>query len=145
MANLTALGTPSKTVFLNDPDSHGLHIAFDVKAGDIIKKGMPVKLTGDDEIGVVIGDGTDNHAIIGYAIQNGVGGDQVTVAVRGYAVVWAASKTANAVGPVFYTGLDSVDPLYSNYEDTGVSAANTNGWAIDSSVTAHEMIRVILK
>ena len=145
MANLTAFGEQTETIFLNDVEAHKLHIAFTVAVGATIKKGVPVKLNATGEITTVIGDGTDAHAIIGYSIQDAVAGDICTIGVRGYAVVYARAKTAIVPGPVFYALQDSVEPEYSMYEDTAVTAANMNGWSLDAATALHDEIRVLLK
>lgn len=144
MANLTAFGAKSKTIFLNDAESHKLHLAFSVSAGKTVKRGQPMKMAADGTITPLIGDGTDAHLIVGYSIHNGVAGDEVTLACRGYAVVFATAKTAMTTGPVFYAGQDAVDADYSMYDDTAVSAANMNGIAIDVAGALHDIIRVIL-
>lgn len=145
MAELTAFGGPTKTIFLNDIESHKLHIAFIVAAGATIKKGQPVKLNATGEVVAPIGDGTDAHAIIGYSIHDGTEGDYVTIGVRGYAVVFARAKTGLVPGPVFYAGMDSEEPNYTAYDDTLATAANMNGWALDVAAGIHDEIRVLLK
>jgi hypothetical protein len=143
MAELTQFGQETKSIFLNDIESHKLHIAF--VAAATIKKGQPVKLDATGKLVAPIGDGTDAHAIIGYSIQNGVAGDYVTIGVRGYAVVWARAKTAITPGPVFYAGMDSVETEYTAYEDTLVTAANMSGWSLDVAAAIHDEIRVLVK
>jgi hypothetical protein len=145
MANLTAFGEQTKTIFLNDIESHKLHLAFTVAAASTIFKGQPVKLNAVGAIIAAIGDGTDAHAIIGYSIQDAVAGDICTVGVRGYAVIYARAETALVPGPVFYSGQDSVEGEYGIYDDTAVTAANMNGWSLDVANALHDEIRVLLK
>lgn len=145
MANLTAFGDETKSIFLNDIESHKLHLAFVVAAATTIKKGFPVKLNATGQIVNAIGDGTDAHLIIGYSIQDAIAGDYCTVGVRGYAVVYARAKTALTPGPVFYAGPDVVETEYSMYDDTSVTAANMNGWSLDVAAALHDEIRVLLK
>jgi len=144
MANLTAFGGKSKTIFLNEAESHKLHLAFSVAAGQTVKRGQPMKMAADGTITPLVGDGTDAHKIVGYSIHNGVAGDEVTLACKGFAVVFATAETALTPGPVWYSGQDSVDADYSMYDDTAATAANMNGIAIDAATALHDVIRVIL-
>lgn len=142
--SITAFGENTKTVFLNEAESHKLHLAF--TASVAIKKGQPVKLTDDDEVGLLIGDGTDADHLLGYSIQNAAVGDQVTIAVRGYAVIFAMSGAAVTVGPVRYSGVNSGDAMYMNYVDAKTpNLAKMNGQALDSAAGANELIRVVLQ
>lgn len=144
MGNLTQFGEVTKSIFLNDISAHVLHLAFVVATGVTIKKGMPVKLNATGQVTTVVGDGTDAHQIIGYSIMDGVAGDYVTVGTKGIGVVWAKAKTALTPGAVFYAGLDSVETEYSAYDDTAVTAALMNGWALDVAAAEHDPIRVLL-
>ena len=142
--SITAFGDATKTVFLNEAESHKLHIAF--TAAVAIKKGQPVKLTDDDTVGLLIGDGTDSDHIVGYSIQNAEAGDQVTIAMKGYAVIFAMSGGAVTVGPVRYSGVNSGDAMYMNYVDAKTTnLPKMNGQALDSAAGANEIIRVVLQ
>lgn len=141
---LTKFGDATKSIFLNDIESHKLHLSFDVAAGQTIKKGSPVKLNATGQVVNMIGDGTDNHLRIGYSIQNGIAGDRLTVGVRGFAVVWARAKTALTPGPVFFAGPDVNEPDFGMYDDTSVSATNMNGFSLDVAAALHDPIRVLV-
>lgn len=150
MAQLTAFGGKSKTIFLNEAESHKLHLAFEVAAGVTVKRGMPLKLNSAGLLVNMAGDGSDAHLRVGYSIHNGVAGDEVTLACRGYAVIFATAKTALNPGAVAYVGQDSADADYSSYNDvvggtpTAVTADTMNGLAIDVATAEHDLIRVIL-
>lgn len=141
---LTKFGDKTQSIFLNDVESHKLHLSFDVAVGETIKKGAPVKLNATGQVVNMIGDGTDTHQRIGYSIQNGIAGDRLTVGVRGYAVVWARAKTALTPGPVFMAGYDVNEPDFTMYDDTAVSASTMNGFSLDVAAALHDPIRVLV-
>lgn len=147
MGELTAFGDKSKTIFLNDAESHKLHLAFEADAA--IKKGQPVKLTATGLI-VPLAEDDSNTKAIGVSIQNGADGDQVTVAMRGYTTVYAMSDAALTPGPVAYAGPNGTDGDYMNYKTAVVSADAAlvfpamTGWSLDVADGANDLIRVVL-
>lgn len=142
MANLTAFGGPTKSIFLNEAESHKLHLAFTVANGQTVKKGQPVKLNADGLILPCATDGSEAKAMIGYSIQNAAAGEECTIAVKGYAVIYAMSAASQNAGMVSYNGVNGTDGNYTNYA-TSV-AANMNGWSMDKATAANQLIRVIL-
>ena len=149
---LTKFGQKTKSVFLNNPEAHKLNLAFEVATGAegavlTVKRGQPVKLNNDGLIVPAATDGTDSKRIIGYCVMNGKSGDEVTVAVKGYATIFAMSSAAVTAGPVQYTGINSTDDTYTNYANAA-SASNAfptmNGWSLDPADGANELIRVVL-
>ena len=148
MSNLTQFGDKTKTVFLNEAESHKLHLAFTAAAQ--IKKGQPVKLDADGNIEPVIAPLTNSSKdeIIGYSIMDGNEDDEVTVAMRAYAVVFAMSGESLTPGPAAYTGVSSTDSFYTEYvaaeEVAEVGGFVMNGFALDEATGANELIRVAL-
>jgi len=144
MAQLTAMGGQTKTIFLNEAESHKLHLAFTVAAGQTVKRGQPVILNADGDIlppGTL--DGTLNPQIIGYSVHNAAAGEEATIAMRGYCVVFAVAAAAQNAGLVSYNGLGT-DTDYTKYA-AEATAAESNGWSLDKATAAQEMIRVVLK
>lgn len=94
------LGDVTKTVFMNDPEAHKLHLAFDVAAAQVVHIGDPVILNADGTIQLA-GVAAVGHTIIGTSMHEGVAGDHVTVAMKAYCVVVAeAAADAQTAGPV---------------------------------------------
>lgn len=139
---LTSFGEQTKSIFLNEVEGDKLHLAFE--ATTVVKKGQPVMMSGDDTIAAATAGGADNYKVIGYSIQDGKVGDQVTVAMRGYAVIWAMSGAALAAGPVTYNGVNGGDARYTNYI-TEATPAEVSGISLDTAAAANEMIRVVLQ
>jgi hypothetical protein len=143
-------GDKTKSVFLNEAESHKLHLAFEVADGEEIFRGQPVKLDSDGLLVPAIGDGTDQKLIIGYSIHNAAEGDEATVAIRGFAVVWAMSAEALTPGAVEYTSQSVVvgDEIYQKYSQAAAGAdtlyPTMNGIVIDEATAADELVRVIL-
>ena len=90
-------------------------------------------------------DGTDRHLIIGYAMQDGEEGDRVTVVMIAFAIIYATAKSGLTPGVVVYVGQDSTDPFYGCYNDSGATASNFTGWALDVATAEHDVIRIALK
>lgn len=147
---LTQFGDKTKSLFLNEAESHKLHVAFEVKAAETIRRGQPVVLHTDGTIKPYVA-GTSRDLIIGYSIHNGAAGDEITIACKGFAVVFAMSNAAIVPGPVTWSAMDAagVAGFYSKYANTVVDAegglhAFMCGWAIDAADSADDLIRVIL-
>lgn len=149
MAELTAFGDVTKTIFLNEAESHKLHLAFE--ASGAITKGQPVVLNTDETISAAptTTTNTTKDNIIGYAVQNAADGEEVTIAMRGYATVFAMSGAALNAGPVKYSGVNVADARYMNYvqatEVATVLGLVTTGWSLDTAAGADVLIRVVVK
>lgn len=143
MAQFTAIGQQTKTIFLNEAESHKLHLAFTVAAGQTVKKGQPVKLNNAGEILTPALDGSENHLIIGYSIMNTAAGEECTIAMRAYAVVFAVSAASQNAGPVSFNGFGT-DTDYTKYGAES-TPAEVGGWALDSATAAQQLIRVALR
>lgn len=124
--------TPKAAIFKSE--SHKLHQAFPVKKGESVIQGQPVVLNTDGTIqGFKPTDAIKN--IIGWAATDSInpayeeskqhGPIEVTVMVRGYAIIWGVSKAALATGPVKPTGgkVKDSDSPYTEYEADSTTAA----------------------
>lgn len=138
---LTKFGEVTKTVFINEVECDKLHLAFEVENVEGIIKGQPVVLTSDGKIQPVGITGAD--FLLGYAVMNGKQGDLVTVAVRGYAVIFAEAAAPLDPGLVHYAGIGT-DPFYTKYADATATPDVTNGFALDLAVAAGDLIRVLV-
>lgn len=132
MADFRKVGynTPRAAIFKSE--SHKLHQAFPVKKGESVIQGQPVVLNTDGTIqGFKSTDAVKN--IIGWAATDSInpaykeskqhGPIEVTVMVRGYAIIWGVSKAALTTGPVKPTGVKDVDNTYAEYEADSATAA----------------------
>lgn len=132
MADFRKVGynTPRAAIFKSE--SHKLHQAFPVKAGESVIQGQPVVLNTDGTIqGFKSTDAVKN--IIGWAVTDSInpaykeskqqGSIEVTVMVRGYAIIWGVSKGILTTGPVKPTGLKDDDNTYAEYEADSTTAA----------------------
>ena len=132
MADFRKVGynTPRAAIFKSE--SHKLHQAFPVKEGESVIQGQPVVLNTDGTIhGFKSTDAVKN--IIGWAATDSInpaykeskqhGPIEVTVMVRGYAIIWGVSKAALTTGPVKPTGAKDSDNTYAEYEADSTTAA----------------------
>lgn len=132
MADFRKVGynTPRAAIFKSE--SHKLHQAFPVKEGESVIQGQPVVLNTDGTIrGFKSTDAVKN--IIGWAATDSInpaykeskqhGPIEVTVMVRGYAIIWGVSKGALTTGPVKPTGLKDTDNIYAEYDADSTTAA----------------------
>lgn len=147
---LTSLGGKSKTTYL-ESEAGKLTVELTVGA-TAVKKGQPVKLNATE--GIIPWVNTDGRfLLLGYAQKDAAVGEVVTVFLRGFACIWALSTGVQASGPVKYASYDSSTDItgpggsggigYSVY-DVAATDAVCNGWSLDTSTAANELIRVIL-
>lgn len=152
MADFVKVGynTPRAAIFKSE--SHKLHQAFPVKKGESVLQGQPVVLNTDGTIqGFKTGDEVKN--VIGWAVTDSKypaygenrqhGPIDVTVMVRGYAIVWGVSKAAVSAGPIKPTGGMDEDKLYAEYE---TDADSTSPIAINltPASAAGELIQILV-
>lgn len=132
MADFRKVGynTPRAAIFKSE--SHKLHQAFPVKEGESVIQGQPVVLNTDGTIqGFKSTDAVKN--IIGWAATDSInpaykeskqhGPIEITVMVRGYAIIWGVSKAALTTGPVKPTGSKDAENIYAEYEADSATAA----------------------
>lgn len=156
------IGDTTKTLFLVGPEAHKLHLEFEVNTGATIEKGQLVILATNGKIAPA-GTAAAEHTVIGVALHSGTAGELVTVATRGYSVIFAEAKSALNAGPVeTYTGAGT------NYPQRVNAAASTTyyvaatsggavttaftpnpvdmiGWSLDVAGDAGDVVRVLLK
>lgn len=107
-----------------------------------VKAGMPVEIDATTgKIKPLAGDA--NLTCIGIALHDATHNEMATVAVKGYAILYAQSFAAMNYGPVVWKSYNTTT-LYNVYDD-GATTTNQMGWAIDNATAAGETIRVIIK
>jgi len=122
-------GNPTKSTFEVGPESHKLFLEFEVDG--TIHKGQPVVLhSSGNKVSPATASSKENQ-IIGVSIHEGNSayGDYVTVAVRGYAVIWAKALEVIAPGPIVYAGYDTSDAYAGTQKEFGgyVQVGNATG------------------
>ena len=133
-------------------ESHKLHQAFPVKKGESVIQGQPVVLNTDGTIqGFKSTDAVKN--IIGWAATNSInpayeeskqhGPLEVTVMVRGYAIIWGVSKAALTTGPVKPTGAKDADNTYAEYEADSATAAPI-AYNLTPASTAGDLVQILV-
>lgn len=91
------LGTPTVSRFEHPPDSHQIHMEFQVASGQTVHKGDQVILNTNGTVQAADA-AAPSYTILGTSIHDGVAGGFVTIATRFQAVVngEAAANTFNA-------------------------------------------------
>lgn len=137
---MNTLGTTTARLFVKT-QSHKLSHAF--TAAEAIKKSQPVKLKADGELEVLDLDDA-SRLCIGYALHDAADGEQVTVVLKGYAIVRATSGEAMNPGPCRVKGYDATNGR-ATYQDTGVTDALFDAWNLTVAGGADVAIDVILR
>lgn len=152
MADFRKVGynTPRAAIFKSE--SHKLHQAFPVKKGESVIQGQPVVLNTDGTIqGFKSTDAVKN--IIGWAATDSInpaykeskqhGPIEVTVMVRGYAIIWGVSKAALTTGPVKPTGEKDSDNTYAEYEADSTTAAPI-AYNLTPASSAGDLVQILV-
>ena len=108
-----------------------------------VRPGMPVEI--NPATGKIIPLANDgNLEYIGVSLHTSKGGELVTVAMRGYAVIFAEASEALSPGPVNWNNYN--EPTERNrYNQTSVTTITFQGWALDSAAAAGDVIRVVVR
>ena len=130
----------TRTIYLKGAESHKLHQAFMVAAGKTVYVGQPVKLNADGEV-VPAAANEPAMNIIGYSVHKGTEGDEVTVAMKAYALIYVKPKAAVVAGPVQYDGTNTAEKIYGSVV-AATAGANLMGWCITPTTTANEQTLV---
>lgn len=152
MADFRKVGynTPRAAIFKSE--SHKLHQAFPVKEGESVIQGQPVVLNTDGTIqGFKSTDAVKN--IIGWAATDSInpaykeskqhGPIEVTVMVRGYAIIWGVSKGALTTGPVKPTGSKDADNTYAEYDADSATAAPI-AYNLTPATAAGDLVQILV-
>lgn len=125
----------SNTIYLKGPESHKLHQAFTVATDASVMVGQPVKLNAEGQ--VLPAEASDNPKnIIGYSVHRGTEGDEVTIAMKAYALIYVKPKAAVEAGPVKYDGVNTADKDYISVAAAG--SGDHFGWCLEPTTSANE-------
>lgn len=142
---MAKVGVPTPQTVIYKSESHKLHQAFVFKASDTIIQGQPVMLNVDGTISPYVG--AANTVYLGIAVTNSqfpaYPGDEVTVMVSAFAVVYGISTAAVTCGFVTPSA-PAEDSQYVKYTNTAANAAS-NFIAITPASAADELIQVLVK
>ena len=146
--DMTLVGNKTQHAVIYKNESHKLHQAFTVKAGETIVQGMPVALSKDGLIPYK--DGVDDGVIyIGIAMTDSqfpaYPGEEVTVAVKGFAIVYGVSEGELAMGDgVVPTGELDETGTYVKYKKAEILADHFILAVLNSTSGADELIQVLV-
>lgn len=150
--SMTIMGDKTPRAVIQKSESHKLHHSFPVKTGKTIYQGQMVVLNTDGTIQAfesssnlkdVIGIAVTDSVNPAYQASKQYGDVEVTVAMKGYCIVYAAAGAASLnAGPVKPNG-NLVDNRYAKYISDGES---TNPSAINlTPVTSDgDLIQVLI-
>lgn len=97
---MNTLGNETKSRFYIDPEAHKLSYSFVVEAAQEVHKGDPVVLTATGTVQAAAA-AAPAYTIIGHSIHDGEAGEDVTIVMKAYTVVYAeAAADALVPGPV---------------------------------------------
>lgn len=105
--------------------------------------GQPVKLTSDGKVKPFTSSDDSELDLIGISIHEANGEELVTVALRGYSIIYAQAADDIVCGPVGTSGYD-LTTGYNKVTDAAIDAQSIIGWAIDEASTG-DVLRVIIK
>ena len=125
MADFNQFGEKTPGVVIFKSESHKLHQAFPVKTNEKIIQGQPVVLNEDgtiqgfkstDTLSKIIGWAATNSENPAYQASRQHGPVDVTVMVRGYAIVYGVSQAALGSVLVKPTGSLDTTKRFTEYE-----------------------------
>lgn len=139
--------TPQAVIYKSE--SHKLHQAFVVKTGENIIQGQPVQINEDGTIQAWKKDG--GRPYIGIAVTDSYypayPGNEVTVAVRGFMVVYGLSSDKIKAGPVTPDSITPVDDTntYIKYSQGINQDIDDEFIALNTASSAGELIQVLVR
>lgn len=137
--------TPQAVIYKSE--SHKLHQAFVVKTGENIIQGQPVQINEDGTIQAWKKEKDGGRPYIGIAVTDSYypayPGNEVTVAVRGFMVVYGLSNGEIKAGPVTPDPTAPVDDtnMYIKYNQ----GIDDEFIALNTASSAGELIQVLVR
>lgn len=137
--------TPQAVIYKSE--SHKLHQAFVVKTGENIIQGQPVQINEDGTIQAWKKEEGGGRPYIGIAVTDSYypayPGNEVTVAVRGFMVVYGLSNGKIKAGPVTPDPTAPVDDTntYIKY----IQGTDDEFIALNTASSAGELIQVLVR
>lgn len=141
---MAKVGMPTPQAVIYKSESHKLHQAFPVNPGKTIIQGMPVKLNEDGTIEMYAGEGV----YLGIAVTDSkfpaYPGDEVTVMMEGFAVVYGLSNGEIKASYVIpdKTANPAEDSQYIKYNQ---QATDSPFIALNTATAAGELIQILVK
>lgn len=152
MANFQKFGYNTQRAAIFKSESHKLNQAFPVKKGESVIQGQPVVLNSDgtiqgfkttDNIKNIIGWASTDSKNPAYGESRQHGEIDVTIMVKGFAIIWGVSKAATVAGPVKPTGAKDADGIYSEY-DVDTTSTNPIAFNLTPATAAGELIQILV-
>lgn len=148
---MNTLGTETKHKFFLDPEAHKLSISFVVATGQKVYKGDPVILATDGKVQAA-GAAAPAYTVIGHSIHDGDAGEDVTIVMKAYTVVWGEAAAAGQNAGAVETGAYNTTSGYRAYAAATGSATPddltrgkvTVGHALENAAAAGDLIKVAL-
>lgn len=150
--DMTSLGSATPKSVIYKSESHKLAHSFPVKSGKTVLPGQLVVLNTDgtiqgfesgDNLARVIGMATNNSTIPAYQASKQYGVVEATVALKGQAIVRAASGAALTAGPVKPNG-SVYDTIYQKFVTATIGTDVINAVSLTSADSADDMIFVLI-
>lgn len=150
MADLHKVGGQTLQAVIYKSESHKLHQAFQVKNGDTIVQGQPVKLNTDGTISPYIG--VEGEVYLGIAVNYSkypaypamAAFVEVTVMMEGFAVIHGIAKAEiKETGYVQTDGTLDASGTYPNFSPS-VSGAETKFIAINEA-EVDDLVQILVK
>jgi hypothetical protein len=138
-----ALGTPTVNKGFLKNEVQKLNQAFVVATGETFFSGMPTVLNAAGEA-VPAGVGALRETIIGFALFGAKAGEEVTVTLKAFSIIFA--EVVNALNPsmvVKYAGFNATTG-FNKIDDTGADATNYIGKPLRAATTAGDIVEVAL-
>jgi hypothetical protein len=148
-------GGVTKSTFLYGPESHKLHLEFNLHPTantSVIRRGMPVKLdkvnVGGTDYDVVIpaAQNEDECNIIGISIheKDSAYTGAIVVATRGYTVLYGQASGAMDIGTIVkYDDYDDTTG-YNKFAATAGVATKQIGWVLETCDTG-DIVQILIK
>lgn len=154
MSDMHKFGDATGKAVVFKSESHKLHHSLPVKTGETVKKGQPVVLNTD---GTIQGFKTGNSLsmIIGYAVTDSAnpayqsskqyGVVEVTVALKGYGILYGVSAADGQVaGKVIPTGSLDATGVYTEYQAEGTPATTNVNFIALNGGDEGELIHILV-
>lgn len=153
MADFRKVGynTPRAAIFKSE--SHKLHQAFLVKEGESVIQGQPVVLNKDgtiqgfkstDEVKNIIGWAATDSINPAYKGSKQHGSIEVTVMLRGYAIIWGIYKGAKTTGPVKPSGSKDNENIYAEYQEDSSTTAPPIAYNLTLASEASDLVQILV-
>ena len=136
---IVGVKTPQAVIYKSE--SHKLHQAFVVKESETIIQGQPVMLNADGTISPYVGEGVYLGIAMTDSVYPAYSGNEVTVMVEGFAVVYGLSRNNVDAGYVAPEALSEGD-MYVHY---ATSEGESHFIALNKATEGDDLIQVLVR